>query len=38
MIEFVFFIVFLVVIGPVISIMGYLMYDLYRDLTLGKAI
>ncbi len=33
MIDFIFYIVFLVVAGPVIGIMGYLMYDMYKDLT-----
>ena len=33
MIDFIFCIVFLVVAGPVIGIIGYLMYDLYDDLT-----
>lgn len=33
MIDFIFFIMMLFLAGPIVGIMGYLMYDMYNDLT-----
>jgi len=33
MIDFIFFIIMLFIAGPVIGVMGYIGYDMYKDLT-----